>query len=120
MHYLNIKRNQHQRLIESQRSMFNEELKTLRNNERALVPDYTRFHDTETFKVHYICFTIYTRRFDGELHHEWMDYFCEVPFQINIKTHSSWSVRSARGGGVSVTEMHDITIHFKLMQDFHN
>jgi hypothetical protein len=59
--------------------MFNEELAALRNNECVLVLDYTWFQESEAFKLHDPCFTIYTRRSDRKLHHEWMDYFCEAP-----------------------------------------
>jgi len=74
-------------MIENQRSMFIEELKTLRNDECLLVLDYTRFQESETIKLHDPCFTIYTRGSDGELHHEWMDYFCKAPhdWQFNFE-----------------------------------
>jgi hypothetical protein len=44
----------------------------------VIVLDYTRFHETETFKLHDLCFTIYTCGTDGQLHHEWIDFFCEA------------------------------------------
>jgi hypothetical protein len=66
-------------LIKIQREAFNEEIESLKPNECVIVLDYTRFHETSAFKLSDLDFTIYFKDQNGDIHHEWIDFFSEHP-----------------------------------------
>jgi hypothetical protein len=68
---------------------------------------HSRFHETSTFKLHDLCFTVYFRGSDGELHHEWHDYFAEASHEWHFTFEGFVQLRNILdfgrySGGVSI------------------
>jgi hypothetical protein len=73
--FLKNKVDQHLKLKEIQRSSFNSDILELTSDRCLILLDYTRFHETAAVKLHDLNFTVYSKAENGELYHEFFDFF---------------------------------------------
>jgi hypothetical protein len=66
----------------------------MREDECVVVLDYTRFHESSSFKIHDLCFTVYWIGEDRSLHHEWLDYFSEAPHNYHFTVEGLMQLRN--------------------------